>query len=74
MSKRDDERIYFEGVVLEAHCGGLFTVQLDNSQKVMARPAGKLQKHLIKIIPGDKVKVELCVYDPGKGRIVLRFR
>jgi translation initiation factor IF-1 len=52
----------------------MFRVQLDNGHKVLAHISGKMRMHYIKILPGDKVRVELSPYDLGRGRIIYRER
>jgi translation initiation factor IF-1 len=73
-NKRD--RMEIEGVVAESHKGCLFDVVLedDNSSKVLANISGRMRKAFIKVVPGDKVKVELSPYDTSKGRIVQRMK
>ncbi|MCK5044680.1 translation initiation factor IF-1 [Candidatus Parcubacteria bacterium] len=61
-----------EGIVLEALPGAHFKVKLETGEELMAHLAGKLRLYRIKILPGDKVTLELSPYDIGKGRIVYR--
>jgi len=70
MSKDD----YFEvdGVVLEPLPNAMFRVQLENGHKILAHISGKMRMHYIKILPGDKVKLQMSPYDLTKGRIVYR--
>ena len=69
-----EKLIEAEGKVIEA-VRTKFLVQLDEvDQIVTCHPAGKLRKHYIRIIPGDRVKVELTPYDPTKGRITYRYK
>lgn len=70
MSKSD--YIEVEGVVIEALPNTTFKVQLDNGFVVTANISGKLRMNYIKILPGDKVKLDLSAYDPTKGRITWR--
>ena len=70
MSDRD--RMVLEGRVIAANRGSLFTVELDNNIKVSAKPSGKIQKNLIKILVGDTVTVEVSPFDTTKGRILYR--
>lgn len=63
-----------EGVVTEALKNVTFRVQLDDGRNVLAYLAGRLQLHQIKIIPGDKVIVELSPYDQNRGRIIYRLK
>lgn len=64
--------IEVEGVVKESVQGAKFVVLLDNGHEVLAHISGKIRKHYIKILPGDRVKVELTPYDLTKGRIIFR--
>ena len=73
MAKKE-EAIEVEGVVTEALANTRFRVQLDNGHKIIAHVAGKMRKHFIRIVPGDKVTVELSPYDLTKGRITYRER
>ena len=69
---RNDKAIPMEGTVIEA-VKGAFRVQLDNTEHiVLCRLSGKLRKHYIKVIPGDRVSIEVTPFDLGKGRIVYR--
>ena len=63
-----------EGVVTEALANTRFRVQLDSGHLVIAHVAGKMRKNFIRIVPGDKVRVELSPYDLAKGRITYRER
>ena len=72
MSKEDV--IEVEGVVSEALPNTLFKVKLENGHEVLAHIYGKLRMNYIKILPGDKVKVELSPYDLTKGRITWRAK
>ena len=64
--------IEMEGTVLETVQGAKFVVKLDNDHEVLASISGKIRKHYIKILPGDRVKVELTPYDLSVGRITFR--
>jgi len=61
-----------EGTILEALPNAMFRVELDNGHKVLAHISGKMRMHYIKILPGDKVKVEISPYDLSRGRIIFR--
>lgn len=65
--------IVLEGEVVEALPNGMFRVKLETGQEVLAHIAGKLRVNFIRILPGDKVKVELSPYDLTRGRIVYRL-
>ena len=62
----------FIGVVVETLPGTQFIVELENGHRIMAHIAGRMRKHYIRIIPGDRVKVEMTPYDLTKGRITYR--
>ena len=72
MAKED--MIEVEGVIAEALPNAQFRVQLDNGHMVLAHLSGKVRMHFIRIIPGDKVKVELSPYDLSRGRITYRCK
>ncbi len=63
-----------DGVVLEALPNTLFRVKLDDESIVLCHLSGKMRMHFIKILPGDKVKIEMTPYDLTKGRIMFRYR
>jgi translation initiation factor IF-1 len=69
-----EEAIPMEGNVVEALANTQFRVQLDNGHSVLAHVAGRMRKHFIRIVPGDRVKVEVSPYDLTRGRIVFRER
>lgn len=66
------EGIQVEGVVRETLPNATFRVELPNGHQVLAHVSGKMRMHYIKIVPGDKVIVELSPYDPSRGRIIYR--
>ena len=70
MAKED--LIEVEGTILEALPNSMFRVGVDNGHKVLAHISGKIRMHFIRILPGDKVKVELSPYDLTRGRITYR--
>ncbi|MNK55882.1 Translation initiation factor IF-1 [compost metagenome] len=72
MAKQDV--IEIEGKILESLPNAMFRVELENGHKILAHISGKIRKHFIKILPGDKVKVELSPYDLTRGRITYRMR
>ncbi len=72
MAKEDI--IEFEGTVLEALPNAMFSVELSNGHKILAHISGKLRMNYIKILPGDKVTVEISTYDLTKGRIIWRSK
>lgn len=69
-----EEPITVEGTVVEPLPNAMFTVELDNGHKVLAHVSGKMRKFFIRILPGDKVTVELSPYDLTRGRITYRAR
>lgn len=72
MAKQD--LIEMEGAVMESLPNAMFRVDLDNGHNVLAHISGKIRRNYIKILPGDRVKVELTPYDLTKGRITYRLR
>lgn len=72
MSKEDV--IQVEGTVAEPLPNAMFRVELENGHKVLAHISGKMRKHFIRILPGDKVSVELSPYDLTRGRITYRYK
>ena len=68
------DKIEVEGLVREALPNAMFRVELANDHKVLAHVSGKIRKHFIKILPGDRVLVELSEYDLTRGRITYRFK
>lgn len=72
MSK--EEGIVLDGTVREALKGAMFRVELDNGHVVLAHISGKMRKYYIRILPGDKVSVELSPYDLSRGRIIYRSK
>ncbi|MBO8161943.1 MAG: translation initiation factor IF-1 [Thermosipho sp. (in: Bacteria)] len=71
MSNKDDI-IKMEGTIIEALPNAMFRVELDNGHKILAHISGKMRKNFIRLVPGDRVIVELTIYDLTKGRIVYR--
>ena len=69
-----EEAIQTEGTIIEALPNAMFRVELDNGHRVLAHVSGKMRMHFIRIVPGDKVKLELSPYDLTTGRIVYRER
>ena len=62
-----------EGKIIEAHSNAMFRVELDNGHVVTAHISGKMRLHYIKLLPGDKVKLEMSPYDLSKARITFRM-
>ncbi|MEY5047194.1 MAG: hypothetical protein RLZZ175_553 [Bacteroidota bacterium] len=63
-----------DGIILEALSNAMFRVELGNNHQVICHISGKMRMHYIKILPGDKVKIEMSPYDLSKGRIVYRYK
>lgn len=72
LSKEDV--IEVQGKVLEPLPNAMFRVELDNGHRVLAHVSGKIRMHFIRILPGDRVTIELSPYDLTRGRIVYRFK
>ena len=69
-----EETITVEGKVIETLPNAMFRVELDNGHVVLAHISGKMRMHFIKILPGDKVTMELSPYDLSRGRITYRYK
>lgn len=69
-----EEGVQVEGTVVEPLPNAMFRVELENKHKVLAHISGKMRKNFIRILPGDKVLVELSPYDVTRGRIVYRYK
>lgn len=63
-----------DGTIAEALSNAMFRVELENGHEVIAHISGKMRMHYIKILPGDRVKLEMSPYDLTKGRIVYRYK
>ena len=63
-----------DGTIVEALSNAMFRVELENGHEIIAHISGKMRMHYIKILPGDKVKVEMSPYDLTKGRISFRYK
>ncbi len=63
-----------EGVIIEALSNAMFRVELDNGHVIIAHISGKMRMHYIRILPGDRVRVEMSPYDLTKGRISFRYK
>ncbi len=72
--RQNPEALAFEGRVVEALPDAMFTVELENGHSVLGHLAGKMRKHYIRVLPGDRVTVELSPYDLTRGRIIFRHR
>ena len=69
-----EEKIQIEGEVLDALPNAMFRVKLENDHEMVAHISGKMRMHYIRILPGDRVTVEISPYDLTKGRITFRFK
>ena len=69
-----EEGIQVEGTVIESLPNATFRVELENGHRLLAHISGKMRMHYIKILPGDKVTVEMSPYDLSRGRIVYRYK
>jgi len=69
-----EESIEVEGTILEPLPNAMFRVELDNGHKILAHVSGKMRMHFIRILVGDKVKVQLSPYDLTRGRITYRYK
>ena len=68
------EAIEIDGTILEALSNAMFRVRLENGHEIIAHISGKMRMHYIRILPGDKEKVEMSPYDLSKGRISFRYK
>lgn len=66
--------IEFEGTIIESMPNAMFRVKLENDHEILAHISGKIRKNFIRILPGDKVKVEMTPYDLTRGRITFRLK
>ena len=71
---RKENVVEVQGTVVEPLPNGMFRVELDNGHKVLAHVSGKIRMHFIRILPGDRVTLELSPYDLSRGRITYRHR
>ncbi|MCY3967479.1 MAG: translation initiation factor IF-1 [bacterium] len=74
MAKNKEDAIIMEGTVTESLPNAMFRVELENGHKVLTHISGKMRMHYIRILPGDKVQVELTPYDLQRGRITYRYK
>ena len=74
MTMSKEEAIEVEGTVLEPLPNAMFRVELENGHKILAHISGKMRMHFIRILVGDKVKVQLSPYDLTRGRITYRYK
>jgi translation initiation factor IF-1 len=69
-----DDKLQFDGVVDEALPNAMFRVTADNGLSILATISGRMRRHYIRILPGDRVTVEVSPYDPSRGRITYRHK
>jgi translation initiation factor IF-1 len=69
-----EEPIEVEGTIIEALPSATFKVELENGHRILAYISGKMRRHYLRILPGDRVKVELSPYDLSRGRVVFRYK
>ena len=74
LPKPKEDAIVLEGTVVEPLPNAMFRVELENGHKVLAHSSGKMRMHRIRILPGDKVQVEITPYDLARGRITYRYK
>lgn len=74
VAKKSKEVIELEGTVEEALSNGMFRIKLENDHIIIATISGRMRMHFIRIMPGDRVKVEMTPYDLSKGRITYRHK
>lgn len=74
LPKPKEDAIVLEGTVTESLPNAMFRVELENGHEVLAHISGKMRMHYIRILPGDKVQVELTPYDLSRGRITYRYK
>ncbi len=74
LAKSKEDAMVMEGTVVEPLPNAMFRVELENGHKVLAHISGKMRMHYIRILPGDKVQVELTPYDLERGRITYRYK
>jgi len=74
LPKPKEDAIVLEGKVVEPLPNAMFRVELENGHKVLAHISGKMRMHYIRILPGDRVQVELTPYDLSRGRITYRYK
>jgi translation initiation factor IF-1 len=71
---KDDNTLTIQGKVIESLPNAMFRVELENGHKLLCHVSGKMRKYFIRILPGDRVTVELSAYDLNRGRIVYRSK
>lgn len=74
VANQGDKKFVHEGLITESLSNGMFRVLLDNKDLILGYLSGKIRKNFVRVLPGDRVRVELSPYDSTKGRIVYRLR
>jgi len=74
IAKSKEDAIVLEGTIVESLPNAMFRVELENGHSVLGHISGKMRRHYIRILPGDKVQVELTPYDLTRGRITYRYK
>lgn len=74
IAKSKEDAIVLEGTIIESLPNAMFRVELENGHSVLGHISGKMRRHYIRILPGDKVQVELTPYDLTRGRITYRYK
>jgi translation initiation factor IF-1 len=74
LPKHKEDAIVLEGTVVESLPNAMFRVELENGHSVLGHISGKMRRHYIRILPGDRVQVELTPYDLTRGRITYRYK
>ncbi|MDQ4019589.1 MAG: translation initiation factor IF-1 [Actinomycetota bacterium] len=69
-----EEKVELEGEIVEALSNGKYRIALDNGHETLGYVAGKMRRHRIRVLPGDRVKIELSPYDLDRGRITYRYK
>lgn len=70
----NDDKIVLDGTAVEAFPNGMFKVVFDNGHEALAHLSGKMRRHRIRVLPGDRVQVELSAYDLSRGRMTYRYK
>ncbi len=74
MTKKKEDVIRVDGIVVEALPNAMFTVKIEGGHEILGHVSGKIRMNYIRILPGDKVAIEMSPYDLKRGRIVLRYK
>lgn len=74
MAKEKNDVIIAEGTAVEALPNAMFAVELDNGHKLLCHMSGKMRRNRIRVLPGDRVQVEISPYDLSRGRLIYRYK